>query len=188
MLYYIYYGDNNDITHISFYHVYLYLYDITDTSMGDMSSISALIDKANVIIQEKSDGMSAVETMGVLKANIKKLKSYQTPEGLVSEEDSVAASSEGSVSSDQSDLSDIGNLTFQYEEEADPEVFFVPYIWDVIVGTLTTTTMEWTRNEIQIFPLNEDTEVAESLCEPEVATGSQDDNTGSTLDNTEDVV
>ena len=158
----------------------------TDTTMGDMSSITALIDKANVIIQEKSDGMSAGETLGVLKANIKKLKSYQTPEGLVSEEDSVAASSEGSVSSDQSDLSDIGNLTFQYEEEADPEVFFVPYIWDVIVGTLTTTTMEWTRNKIQIFPLNED-EVVEPLYESEMAMGSQDD-TGSTLDNTEDVV
>jgi hypothetical protein len=168
------------------YHVYLYI--IADTSMGDMSSISALIDKANVIIQEESDGMSAGETMGVLKANIKKLKSYQTPEGLVSEEDSVAASSEGSVSSDQSDLSDIGNLTFQYEEEADPEVFFVPYIWDVIVGTLTTTTMEWTRNKIQIFPLNEDTEVVEPLYESEVATGSVKDDTGSTLDNTEDVV
>ena len=166
----------------------LYLYNITDSSMGDMSSISALIDKANVIIQEKSDdGMSAGETLGVLKTNIKKLKSYQTPEGLVSEEDSVAASSEGSVSSDQSDLSDIGNLTFQYEEEADPEVFFVPYIWDVIVGTLTTTTMEWTRNKIQIFPLNEDAEVVEPLYESEIATGSQDD-TGSTLDNTEDVV
>lgn len=154
--------------------------------MCDMSSISALIDKANVIIQEKSD-MSAGETLGVLKANIKKLKSYQTPEGLVSEEDSVAASSEGSVSSDQSDLSDIGNLTFQYEEEADPEVFFVPYIWDVIVGTLTTTTMEWTRNEIQIFPLNEDPEVVEPLYNDEISTGSQDD-TGSTLNNTEDVV
>jgi len=176
------------ITYDSAHNQYhLYLYNITDTSMGDMSPISALIDKANVIIQEKSDGISAGETLGVLKANIKKLKSYQTPEGLVSEEDSVAASSEGSVSSDQSDLSDIGNLTFQYEEEADPEVFFVPYIWDVIVGTLTTTTMEWTRNKIQIFPLNEDVEVAESLYESEIATGSQDDS-GSALDNTEDVV
>lgn len=36
------------------------------------------------------------------------------------------------------------------------EVFFVPYVWDVIVGTLTTTTMEWSRNKIQVFPLNED--------------------------------
>lgn len=34
------------------------------------------------------------------------------------------------------------------------EVFFVPYVWDMIVGTLTTTTMEWSRNKIQVFPLN----------------------------------
>ena len=48
--------------------------------------------------------------------------------------------------------------------------------------------MEWTRNKIQIFPLNEDTEVVEPLYESEVATGSVKDDTGSTLDNTEDVV
>lgn len=30
----------------------------------------------------------------------------------------------------------------------------MPYIWDVIICTLTTTTMEWNRSKIQIFPLN----------------------------------
>ena len=34
------------------------------------------------------------------------------------------------------------------------EVFFVPYVWDVIVCTVTTTTMEWSRSEIRVFPLN----------------------------------
>ena len=38
----------------------------------------------------------------------------------------------------------------------------MPYIWDVVVGTLTTTTMEWSRNKIQVFPLNE-VEVVEPL-------------------------
>ena len=32
------------------------------------------------------------------------------------------------------------------------------YIWDVIVCTLTSTTMEWDRTKINAFPLNEDTE------------------------------
>ena len=32
------------------------------------------------------------------------------------------------------------------------------YIWEVIVCTLTTTTMEWNRTKIIAFPLNEDTE------------------------------
>ena len=36
------------------------------------------------------------------------------------------------------------------------EVFFVPYVWDMLVGTLTTTTIEWSRNKILVFPLNEE--------------------------------
>ena len=78
-------------------------------SLGDINPISLLIDQAHVILQEKSDGLSAEETLGVLKSNMKQLKSYSIPDGLVSEEDSVA-----------SDMSDIGQLTFGYEEEADP--------------------------------------------------------------------
>lgn len=34
----------------------------------------------------------------------------------------------------------------------------MPYIWDVIICTLTTTTMEWNRSKIQIFPLNNTTQ------------------------------
>ena len=79
-------------------------------SLGEMTPISLLIDQANMIIQENAVGLSANQTLGVLKANIKELKSYHTPDGLVSEDsDSVA-----------SDMSDLGNLTFAYEEEADP--------------------------------------------------------------------
>ena len=79
-------------------------------SLGEMTPISLLIDQANMIIQENAVGLSADQTLGVLKANIKELKSYHTPHGLVSEDsDSVA-----------SDMSDLGNLTFAYEEEADP--------------------------------------------------------------------
>lgn len=74
-----------------------------------MSTISALIDQANVIIQEKGDGLSATQTLEVLKEHIKELKAYTAPDGLVSDADSVA-----------SDMSDLGNLTFTYEEEVDP--------------------------------------------------------------------
>ena len=86
----------------------IFLSIISVNSLGDINPISLLIDQANVILQEKS-GLSAEETMGVLKSNMKQLKSYSIPDGLVSEEDSVA-----------SDMSDIGQLTFGYEEEADP--------------------------------------------------------------------
>ncbi len=82
----------------------------TDNSLGDMNSINALVDKAYAIIQEKSDGMSADKTLEALRMQVKQLKSYSLPEGLVPEDtDSVA-----------SDMSDLGNLTFTYEEEADP--------------------------------------------------------------------
>ncbi|KAL7543130.1 hypothetical protein ACHAXR_012428 [Thalassiosira sp. AJA248-18] len=136
-------------------------------SLGDVSSIYALIRKANDIIQDNGDGMSADQTLGVLKAHLKELKSY---EGVVSDELSVA-----------SDASDLGNLTFTYEEEADPEVFFVPYVWDMCIGTLTTTTMEWSRNKIQVFPLNE--EIREPLPQ-----NSSDNGDTVAHENTPDVV
>lgn len=34
------------------------------------------------------------------------------------------------------------------------EIFFVPYIWDVIVCSLTASTFEWARDRIKVFPLN----------------------------------
>ena len=90
---------------------YLFLSIISVNSLGDINPISLLIDQANVILQEKSDGLSAEESLGVLKSHMKQLKSYSIPDGLVSEEDSVASDSA---------RSDIGQLTFGYEEEADP--------------------------------------------------------------------
>lgn len=139
-------------------------------SLGDMNSISSLIKKANAIIHAGGDGMSADQTLGVLKMHVTELKSYHPQEGLVSDGDSVA-----------SDASDLGNLTFTYEEEADPEVFFVPYVWDVIVGTMTTTTMEWTRSKIEVFPLNEAVEAEHSL-QNDTADGSGSDANKNTPD------
>lgn len=34
----------------------------------------------------------------------------------------------------------------------------MPYLWDVIVGALTISTLEWSREKILVFPLNEDTD------------------------------
>lgn len=120
-------------------------------SFGDMSSISALIKKANSIIEDNGAGTSADTTLSVLKTHVMELKSYLAPDGFASDADSVA-----------SDASDLGNMTFTYEEETDPETFFVPYVWDCTVGTLTTTTMEWSRRYIHVFPLNEDSDMMDS--------------------------
>ena len=145
-------------------------------SLGDVAPISAITERANAVVEENGDGKSADLTMEVLKQHVSKLKAYYNPDGLVSDADSVA-----------SDASDLGNLTFTYEEEADPEVFFVPYVWDVTVGTLTTTTMEWSRNKIRVFPLNE--EVAEPLTQTTDMEGLESIDEGShDMDNTPDVV
>ena len=77
--------------------------------MGDLSSISEVINNANAIIRDNSDGTTADQTLGILKAHISELKSHVIPDGLASDSDSVA-----------SDASDLGNLTYTYEEEADP--------------------------------------------------------------------
>jgi len=47
-------------------------------------------------------------------------------------------------------------FTFTYEEEADPETFFVPYIWEVIVCVATSSVLEWSKPNILVFPLLED--------------------------------
>ena len=74
-----------------------------------MSSISALIKKANSIIEDNGAGTSADTTLSVLKIHVMELKSYLAPDGFASDADSVA-----------SDASDLGNMTFTYEEETDP--------------------------------------------------------------------
>ena len=78
-------------------------------SLGDMTSISDLINNANQIITDKGDRMSADQMMKLLKMNIAELKSSLTSDGFASDADSVAT-----------DMSDLGQLTFTYEEESDP--------------------------------------------------------------------
>lgn len=51
---------------------------------------------------------------------------------------------------------DSEDFTFTYEEEADPEIFFAPYVWEVIVCVLTSASIEWHKNNIQVFPLQEE--------------------------------
>lgn len=47
------------------------------------------------------------------------------------------------------------DFTFTYEEEADPEVFFVPYVWEVVVCAVTSGSIEWHKDQILVFPLLE---------------------------------
>jgi hypothetical protein len=47
----------------------------------------------------------------------------------------------------------LDDFTFTYEEEADPEIFFVPYVWETIVCAVTSSTIEWKKDEIRVFAL-----------------------------------
>lgn len=49
------------------------------------------------------------------------------------------------------------DFTFTYEEELDPEVFFIPYVWEVIVCVVTAGSIEWSKPRIKVFPLNNST-------------------------------
>ena len=125
-----------------------------DPSLGDLSAMSSLIATAQMIVKPTGGGISARKTLKLLEDNISELKSYSS-EGTLLRQNSHSDDS----SSVASDASDLGNLTFQYEEESDPEVFFLPYLWDIVVSTLTTSSsMEWRRSSIQIFALNNDVE------------------------------
>ena len=58
------------------------------------------------------------------------------------------------------------DFTFTYEEEADPEIFFIPYVWETIVCVVTSSTIEWREDEIKAFSL---LEAVDGLHEDEVA-------------------
>lgn len=49
--------------------------------------------------------------------------------------------------------------TFTYEEEGDPEIFFLPYVWEVIVCVVTSGTMDWKKDEIRAFALLDEVEI-----------------------------
>jgi hypothetical protein len=55
------------------------------------------------------------------------------------------------------------DFTFTYEEEADPEVFFVPYVWEVIACTVTSSLVEWDKHKVLAFPLFEGNDEADQL-------------------------
>ena len=67
------------------------------------------------------------------------------------------------VVSEQRKRSEADDFTFTYEEEADPEIFFVPYVWETIVCVVTSSSVEWNKNRIQVFPLLEEEPVEEQV-------------------------
>ncbi|KAL3943683.1 MAG: hypothetical protein SGBAC_002227 [Bacillariaceae sp.] len=97
---------------------------------------------ASTLIQEAS-ARSAPKALKVLESQAEALKSV--------------------VEKKRRKRDSISDFTFTYEEDADPESFFVPYVWEVIVCVVTSSNIEWKKNDIRAFP----------LLEPEEKTGVQ---------------
>ncbi|GAX25400.1 hypothetical protein FisN_5Lh500 [Fistulifera solaris] len=125
--------------------IYALVYHQTDfkkvfTSNGcpfrksEYSSIQKVIDAAKRIIDEGDDARTAAKALKVLLDHTETLKQVAT--------DSKRRSS-------TEDL-------FTYEEESDPEVFFVPYVWEIIVSVVTSSSIEWDTDKIKVFALLDD--------------------------------
>ncbi|KAI2491903.1 hypothetical protein MHU86_22669 [Fragilaria crotonensis] len=103
----------------------------------ELGRVNKIVQLAGKLVHDNGDARTAPKALMVLKLNMDKLK-------------------EASEAIQEADF------TFTYEEEADPEVFFVPYIWEVVVCVVTSSTIEWDTSRIQVFPLLDEEEEANS--------------------------
>lgn len=111
--------------------------------VSDTEKISEITSKAFQIIQDAS-ARTAEQSMEALSENISLLKKKSGSKGDLN-------SCSSSLSSTTSDWED---FKFTYEEESDAEIFFVPYVWEVIVCTVTSGSLEWNRSKIKVFQIN----------------------------------
>jgi hypothetical protein len=102
---------------------------------SEISRIQAVITAAAAIIEETGDARTASKALKALSDNMDRIR-----EAVV----------------DRRKRPEHEDFTFTYEEEADPEIFFVPYVWEVIVCVVTSSSITWDKNRIQIFPLLDD--------------------------------
>jgi hypothetical protein len=111
---------------------------------SELACIQTCIRSAVSLIEGDGDARTAPKVMQVLEANRTFLQEAMTAHI-------------------RDDLSD---FTFTYEEEADPEIFFIPYVWEVIVCTVTASSIEWETNKILVFPLLDEEDEEEQTPAP----------------------
>lgn len=122
------------------YLIYALIYHQSDwrpllkIDLGDIGStkrIDKILTKASSILKEQGDSSrTAAKALGILQKRIDDL--------------------EGAVAERRRKEED---FTFTYEEEADPEIFFVPYTWEVVVSAVTSGTLDWHQDKIRVFAL-----------------------------------
>eukprot|EP00558_Chaetoceros_sp_UNC1202_P001337 CAMPEP_0197256810 /NCGR_PEP_ID=MMETSP1429-20130617/76662_1 /TAXON_ID=49237 /ORGANISM="Chaetoceros sp., Strain UNC1202" /LENGTH=228 /DNA_ID=CAMNT_0042720479 /DNA_START=486 /DNA_END=1172 /DNA_ORIENTATION=- len=116
---------------------------------ADTEKIKAVMTEADNIVQDHS-ARTAEKAMDALKKKSNRLKGLKTSGNGVRTRndsgDSVSAISD-------STMNGMEDFKFTYEEEADPETFFIPYVWEVIVSTVTSSSLEWDKSNIKVFAL-----------------------------------
>ena len=118
----------------------------TDTPFkkSEITRIHNVIKTSSKIIESQSNARTATKALQVLTENIDSIKEAVGEKKKKTEKEDFA---------------------YTYEEEADPETFFVPYIWEVVVCAVTASSVEWDRNKIQVFPLLEIEEVPQDVAD-----------------------
>lgn len=101
---------------------------------SEVSRIQKVTAAASKVIESDPTARTAVKALHVLSANLETVRNAVV---------------------DKRRRSEVDDFTFTYEEEADPEIFFVPYVWEVIVCAVTSTSIEWQKDKIKVFPLLE---------------------------------
>ena len=101
-----------------------------------------MISAAASLIEQDGNARTAAKALKILTDNIEVIRDVVT---------------------DRRKRAEPEDFTFTYEEEADPEIFFVPYVWEVIVCVVTSASIEWYKNHIQVFPLLEEEEEEDDI-------------------------
>ena len=103
---------------------------------SEISRIHSVIkSSAKIIESQQFNARTATKALQVLTDNIDQIQE--------------------AVADKKKKATDKDDFRFTYEEESDPESFFVPYIWEVIVCAVTASSVEWNKDSIQVFPLLE---------------------------------
>jgi len=113
-------------------------------SKVELGKIPALVSQANSLLSEDNVVRSAEQAMDFLKINISSLKAIGT------------SPFHSGLSPGNSDEDDYEDFTYEYEEEDDPEIFFLPYVWEVVSCVVTSGVMDWDKSRAYVYSHYED--------------------------------
>ena len=138
---------------------------------SEITLLQNVTSKATFIIEQDGNARTAPKALKLLGENIQQIL--------------AVVKNGNSTKKDQQRIDPLQqqqqpeDYTFTYEEEADPEIFFIPYVWEVIVCVITSSTIEWDKNQIRIFPLLDVEEYSDD--------DDDDDNNGTSEDDIDEM-